>query len=162
MASSSGSRPSSDGSLSSSSTSSIMRNWPFLQRCSRLHGSSQCQHNPLADRSRSSTLINFFGVGTRIAVEGAIGLGMAGHGVTLVLRASWFNRSSWIPAKKIAAIRVYGCRALTSPRIFGFRPSMKVSGMGILEKGWPVGRWIGLGGSKLRFRADLGGYLVSV
>ncbi|RRT34108.1 hypothetical protein B296_00037716 [Ensete ventricosum] len=32
----------------------------------------------------------------------------------------------------------------------------KVSGMGILEKGWPVGRWIGFGGSRLRFRADLG------
>ncbi|RZS15961.1 hypothetical protein BHM03_00047887 [Ensete ventricosum] len=50
---------------------------------------------------------------------------MAGRGATLVLRASWFNRSSWIRAKKIIAIRVYGCRALTSPRIFGFRPSMK-------------------------------------
>ncbi|RZS14668.1 hypothetical protein BHM03_00046396, partial [Ensete ventricosum] len=56
---------------------------------------------------------------------GAIGLSMAGRGVTLVLHASWFNYSSWIRAKEIAAIRVYGCRALTSPRISGFRPSMK-------------------------------------
>ncbi|RRT46551.1 hypothetical protein B296_00030233 [Ensete ventricosum] len=87
---------------------------------------------------------------------------MASRGATLVLRASWFNRSSWIRVKEITTIRVYGCRAMASPRIFGFRPSMKVSGMGILEKEWPVGRWIGLGGSRLRFRADLGGCLVSV
>ncbi|RWW57175.1 hypothetical protein BHE74_00036052 [Ensete ventricosum] len=87
---------------------------------------------------------------------------MAGWGATLVLCASWFNRSSWIRAKEITAIRVYSCRALTSPRISDFRPSMKVSGMGILEKGWPVGRWISLGGSRLRFRADLGGCLVSI
>ncbi|RWV94831.1 hypothetical protein GW17_00042596 [Ensete ventricosum] len=40
--------------------------------------------------------------------------------------------------------------------------NLHVSGIGILEKGWPVGRWIGLGGSMLRFRADLGGCLVSV
>ncbi|RWW11100.1 hypothetical protein GW17_00025302 [Ensete ventricosum] len=104
---------------------------------------------------------------------------MASRGVTLVLCALWFNRSSWIRAKEIAAIRVYGCRALTSPRIFDFRSSMKVPKscfldqssvwldkcsnlvcrMGILEKRWPVGRWIGLGGSRLRFRADLGGCL---
>ncbi|RWV79932.1 hypothetical protein GW17_00058868 [Ensete ventricosum] len=50
----------------------------------------------------------------------------AGRGATLVLHASWFNRSSWIRAKEITTIRVYGCRALTSPRISGFRPSMKV------------------------------------
>ncbi|RRT54973.1 hypothetical protein B296_00014379 [Ensete ventricosum] len=50
---------------------------------------------------------------------------MASRGVTLVLCALWFNRSSWIRAKEIAAIRVYGCRALTSPRIFNFRSSMK-------------------------------------
>ncbi|RRT55361.1 hypothetical protein B296_00010954 [Ensete ventricosum] len=37
MASSSGSRPSTDGLMSSSSTGSIMRSWSFLQRCSRLH-----------------------------------------------------------------------------------------------------------------------------
>ncbi|RRT34672.1 hypothetical protein B296_00048047 [Ensete ventricosum] len=54
-----------------------------------------------------------------------VGLGMASRGVTLVLRTSWFNCSSWIRAKEIAAIRVYGCRAFTSPRIFGFRPSIK-------------------------------------
>ncbi|RRT49205.1 hypothetical protein B296_00019075, partial [Ensete ventricosum] len=59
------------------------------------------------------------------AVEGAVGLSMAGQGVTLVLCASWFNRSSWIRGKEIIAIRVYGCRALTS-LISDFRPSMKV------------------------------------
>ncbi|RWW51076.1 hypothetical protein BHE74_00042612 [Ensete ventricosum] len=37
---------------------------------------------------------------------GAVGLSIAGWGVTLVLRASWFNRSSWIRAKEIAAIGV--------------------------------------------------------
>ncbi|RZS28068.1 hypothetical protein BHM03_00061624 [Ensete ventricosum] len=51
---------------------------------------------------------------------------MAGQGVTLVLHTSWFNRSSWIRAKEIIAISVYGCRTFTSPRIFGFRPSIKV------------------------------------
>ncbi|RRT62937.1 hypothetical protein B296_00002483 [Ensete ventricosum] len=60
-----------------------------------------------------------------MAVEGAVGLGMAGQGATLVLRASWFNRSSWICAKEIIAIRVYDCRAFTSPRISGFRPQGK-------------------------------------
>ncbi|RWV77573.1 hypothetical protein GW17_00061574, partial [Ensete ventricosum] len=69
-----------------------------------------------------------------MAVEGAVGLNMAGRGATLVLRTSWFNCSSWICAKEIAAIRVYGCHAFTS-RISGFRPSIKVSGMRILEKG---------------------------
>ncbi|RWW38646.1 hypothetical protein BHE74_00056110 [Ensete ventricosum] len=102
-----------------------MRSQPFLQRCSRLHYSSQCQHNPLVDRSRNSTLVNFFGVVARMAVEGVVGLGMAGQGVTLILRASWFNRSSWICAKEITAIRLYGCRAFTSPWISDFRPSMK-------------------------------------
>ncbi|RWW79422.1 hypothetical protein BHE74_00012289, partial [Ensete ventricosum] len=42
----------------------------------------------------------------------AVGLSMAGRGATLVLRTSWFNCSSWIRAKEIVAIRVYGCRAL--------------------------------------------------
>ncbi|RZS03545.1 hypothetical protein BHM03_00033737 [Ensete ventricosum] len=41
---------------------------------------------------------------------------MAGRGATLVLHTSWFNCSSWIRAKEIAAIRVYGGRAFTSPR----------------------------------------------
>ncbi|RRT37133.1 hypothetical protein B296_00036714 [Ensete ventricosum] len=50
---------------------------------------------------------------------------MAGQGATLVLHTSWFNCSSWIRAKEIAAIRVYGCRTFTSPRISGFRPSIK-------------------------------------
>ncbi|RRT83303.1 hypothetical protein B296_00007528 [Ensete ventricosum] len=42
-----------------------------------------------------------------MVVEGAEGFDMAGRGVSLVLRASWFNRSSWILAKEIAAIRVH-------------------------------------------------------
>ncbi|RWW13322.1 hypothetical protein GW17_00022974 [Ensete ventricosum] len=67
----------------------------------------QCQHNPLAERSRTSSLVNFFGMGTQMAVEGAVGLGIAGRGATLVLRTSWFNRSSWICAKEIVAIRVF-------------------------------------------------------
>ncbi|RRT71695.1 hypothetical protein B296_00004809 [Ensete ventricosum] len=50
---------------------------------------------------------------------------MADWGATLVLHTSWFNCSSWIRAKEIAARRVYGCRAFTSPRISGFRPSIK-------------------------------------
>ncbi|RRT71720.1 hypothetical protein B296_00023995, partial [Ensete ventricosum] len=58
--------------------------------------------------------------------RGAVGLDMAGRGVTLVLRTSWFNCSFWIRAREIIAIRVYGCRAFTSPRISGFRPSIKV------------------------------------
>ncbi|RWW55855.1 hypothetical protein BHE74_00037474 [Ensete ventricosum] len=51
--------------------------------------------------------------------------GMASRGATLNLRTAWFNRSSWILAKEIAAIRVYSCHAFTS-RISGFRPSIKV------------------------------------
>ncbi|RZS26223.1 hypothetical protein BHM03_00059532 [Ensete ventricosum] len=51
---------------------------------------------------------------------------MASRGVTLVLRTSWFNCYFWIRAKEIAAIRVYSCRAFTSPRISGFRPSIEV------------------------------------
>ncbi|RRT62093.1 hypothetical protein B296_00027925 [Ensete ventricosum] len=57
--------------------------------------------------------------------RGAVGLGMAGRGATLILRTSWFNCSSWIRAKEIVAIRVYSCRAFTSPRIFSFSPSIK-------------------------------------
>ncbi|RWV94898.1 hypothetical protein GW17_00042525 [Ensete ventricosum] len=83
------------------------------------------QHNPLADHSRSSFLVNFFGAGAWMAIEGAVGLGMAGRGATLVLHTSWFNCSSWIRAKEITTVRVYGCRAFTSPRIFDFRPSIK-------------------------------------
>ncbi|RRT49910.1 hypothetical protein B296_00043755, partial [Ensete ventricosum] len=79
----------------------------------------------MADRSRSSSLVNFFGAGVSMAVEGVVGLGMTGRGVTIVLHTSWFNCSSWIYAKEIAAIRVYGCRAFTSPRISDFRPSIK-------------------------------------
>ncbi|RWW38411.1 hypothetical protein BHE74_00056340 [Ensete ventricosum] len=69
---------------------------------------------------------------------------MAGRGVTLVFRSSWFNHSSWIYVKEITAICVYGCRAFTSLRISGFRPSIKVSGMRILEKGvagWKVNQF---------------------
>ncbi|RWW72768.1 hypothetical protein BHE74_00019414 [Ensete ventricosum] len=51
---------------------------------------------------------------------------MASRGVTLVLHASWFNRSSWICAKEIVAIRVSGRRAFTSHRISSFRSLMKV------------------------------------
>ncbi|RWV96729.1 hypothetical protein GW17_00040538 [Ensete ventricosum] len=131
---------------------SMARSCPFLQRCSRLHGSSQCQHNPLVDRLRSSSLVNFFGARARMAVEGAEGFGMAGRGATLVLRTSWFNRSSWILAKEIAAIRVYGCRAFTSPRISGFRSVMLrsffycgVSGIRIF--GEEVAGWMVVGGT---------------
>ncbi|RWW45499.1 hypothetical protein BHE74_00048700 [Ensete ventricosum] len=124
--SSSGSRLSSGSSLSSSSTSSITRSRPFLQRCLRLHGSSQCQHGPLVDRSESSSIINFLGAGARMAVEGAEGYGITGQRVTLVLRASWFNHSSCICEKEIAAISVYNCRTFTSPQISDFKPSIKV------------------------------------
>ncbi|RZS12485.1 hypothetical protein BHM03_00043950 [Ensete ventricosum] len=78
---------------------------------------------------------------------------MASRGVTLVLCALWFNRSSWIRAKEIAAIRVYGCRALTSPRIFGFRSSMKkveARVIAIVEIAWEGGGgWDGYRGSKI-------------
>ncbi|RWW50511.1 hypothetical protein BHE74_00043215 [Ensete ventricosum] len=59
-------------------------------------------------------------------VEGAEGFGIAGRGATLVLQASWFNRSSCNRAKEMAAISMYGCRAFTSPRVSGFKPSIKV------------------------------------
>ncbi|RRT33205.1 hypothetical protein B296_00040633 [Ensete ventricosum] len=81
--------------------------------------------------------------GDWMAVEGVVGLGMAGREATLVLHTSWFNSSSGIRAKEIAAIRAYGCCAFTS-RISSFRPLIKVSGMGILEKGvasWKVNRF---------------------
>ncbi|RWW02791.1 hypothetical protein GW17_00034097 [Ensete ventricosum] len=55
----------------------------------------------------------------QMAVKGAEGFGIAGREATLVLRASWFNRSPCICAKEIAAIRVYDYRAFTS-RISGF------------------------------------------
>ncbi|RWV76781.1 hypothetical protein GW17_00062501 [Ensete ventricosum] len=64
--------------------------------------------------------------GARMAVEGAVGLDMASRGATLVLRASWFNRSFLIRVKEIAVVREYGYRAFTSPLIFSFRPSIKV------------------------------------
>ncbi|RWW54900.1 hypothetical protein BHE74_00038492, partial [Ensete ventricosum] len=69
---------------------------------------------PLADCSRSSSLVNFFGAETRMAVEGAEGFAMASWEVTLVLCTSWFIHSSRILAKELAAIRVYGCRTFTS------------------------------------------------
>ncbi|RWW55778.1 hypothetical protein BHE74_00037546 [Ensete ventricosum] len=87
---------------------------------------SMVHHEELAKRSRNSSLVIFFGEGAWMAVEGAIGLGMAGRGATLVLRASWFNRSSWICTKEIVALRVYDCCTFTSPRISDFRPSIKV------------------------------------
>ncbi|RRT33623.1 hypothetical protein B296_00039338 [Ensete ventricosum] len=69
---------------------------------------------------------------------------MAGQGATFVLRTSWFNCSSWLRAKEIATIRVYGCCTFSSPRISGFRPLIKVSGKEILEKGvagWKMNRF---------------------
>ncbi|RRT35080.1 hypothetical protein B296_00050230, partial [Ensete ventricosum] len=36
------------------------------------------------------------------------------------------DQARGIRAKEIAAIRVYSCRAFTSPRISGFRPSIEV------------------------------------
>ncbi|RRT37763.1 hypothetical protein B296_00034243 [Ensete ventricosum] len=88
----------------------------------------------------SSSLVNLFGAGAQMAVEGAVGLNMAGQGVTLVLRASWFNRSSWIRVKEITAIRVYGYCAFTSSQISGFRPSMKVEArvVAIVGIAWEV------------------------
>ncbi|RRT72670.1 hypothetical protein B296_00008299 [Ensete ventricosum] len=62
------------------------------------------------------------GTGVGMAVEGAEGFGIADRGATLVLRASWFNRSSYSHGKEMAAISVYGCRAFTSPGISGFKP----------------------------------------
>ncbi|RWW47546.1 hypothetical protein BHE74_00046451 [Ensete ventricosum] len=61
-----------------------------------------------------------------MAVEGTVGLDMAGQGAILVLHTSLFNCSSWIRAKEIATIRVYGCRVFTSPQISSFWPSIKV------------------------------------
>ena len=112
--------------MTSSSIGSIIRSPPLLQRCSRLQRSSQCQHNPFAYRSRSSSLVNLFGAGTWSTVGGVEGFNITSWGATLVLQDSWFNCSSWCRAKEMAAISVYGCRALTSPRISGFKPSMKV------------------------------------
>ncbi|RZS06640.1 hypothetical protein BHM03_00037338 [Ensete ventricosum] len=60
-----------------------------------------------------------------MAIEGAEGFGIAGRGATLVLRTSWFNRSSWILAKEITAIRVsvmlrsFFCCRVSGMRIFG-------------------------------------------
>ncbi|RWW18087.1 hypothetical protein GW17_00017944 [Ensete ventricosum] len=73
-----------------------------MARCS-------AQHNPLAERSRSSSLVNFLGAGARMAVEGAEGLGITSQEATLVLQASWFNRSSCNRTKEMAAISVFGC-----------------------------------------------------
>ncbi|RZS25857.1 hypothetical protein BHM03_00059118, partial [Ensete ventricosum] len=47
--------------------------------------------------------------------DSTVSFSMADQEVTLVLCASWFSRSSWILMKEITAIRVYGCRAFTSP-----------------------------------------------
>ncbi|RWW71781.1 hypothetical protein BHE74_00020453, partial [Ensete ventricosum] len=46
--------------------------------------------------------------------------------VAVILRASWFNRSSWIQAKEITTFTVGGCRALTTPLIFSLSHSMNV------------------------------------
>ncbi|RWV98637.1 hypothetical protein GW17_00038498 [Ensete ventricosum] len=65
---------------------SISRRCPFLQRWSRLHGSSQCQQRPFSNLSRNS-LVNFFGNEERLGAGGAGGLYVAGVGVVLVLWA---------------------------------------------------------------------------
>ena len=122
--------------MTSSSISSIIRIPPLLQRCSWLHGSSQCQHNPVAYRSRSSSPVNLFGAGPWSTVGGGEGFNITGWGVTLVLRASWFNCSSWCRAKEMADISVSGCRALTSPRISGFKPSIKVHNSYFCDQSW--------------------------
>ncbi|RRT40756.1 hypothetical protein B296_00026106 [Ensete ventricosum] len=41
--------------------------------------------------------------GAWMAVEGAVGLGMASRGAILVLHTLWFNHSSWIRMKEIVA-----------------------------------------------------------
>ncbi|RRT47547.1 hypothetical protein B296_00037643 [Ensete ventricosum] len=63
--------------------------------------------------------------GAWMTVEGVFGI--AGREATLVLRASWFNRSSCNRAKEMAAISMYGCRAFTSPLISGFKPAIKLT-----------------------------------
>ncbi|RRT75204.1 hypothetical protein B296_00020646 [Ensete ventricosum] len=57
----------------------------------------------------------------RIVVEGVVGLGMASQGATLVLRTSWFNRSSLIRAKEIVAIKVYDVDAEDDNRLIDLR-----------------------------------------
>ncbi|RZS25511.1 hypothetical protein BHM03_00058718 [Ensete ventricosum] len=70
---------------------------------------------PLGRLFTNSSLVNCFDAGTQIEVERAEGFSMADRGATLIVHTSWFNRSSWILTKEITAIRVYGCRAFTSP-----------------------------------------------
>ncbi|RWV87614.1 hypothetical protein GW17_00050369 [Ensete ventricosum] len=95
------------------------------QRCTRLL-QKRAEDGAAMYKAIGGPKASIFGYGAWMAVEGAVGLSMAGLGVTLVLRTSWFNCSSWIREKEIVAIRVYDCRAFTSPRISGFRPSIKV------------------------------------
>ncbi|RWV88811.1 hypothetical protein GW17_00049077 [Ensete ventricosum] len=88
--------------------------------------------------------------GVWMAVEGTVGLGMAGRGVTLILCTSWFNCSSWIRAKEITVIRVYDCRAFSSPRISSFRPSIKVRVVAIMGIAWEgEGGWDGYRGNNI-------------
>ncbi|RZR73036.1 hypothetical protein BHM03_00019430 [Ensete ventricosum] len=47
----------------------------------------------------------FFWCGSSDGSRGGSRPRMVGRGVTLILRASWFNRSSWICVKEITAIR---------------------------------------------------------
>ncbi|RWW72943.1 hypothetical protein BHE74_00019216 [Ensete ventricosum] len=70
------------------------------------------------------SLVNLFSNEGWLGIEGTGGLYAAGLEVVLILRASWFSRSSWIRAKEIAAFTVRGYRALTSPLISGMSPSM--------------------------------------
>ncbi|RZR71439.1 hypothetical protein BHM03_00005142 [Ensete ventricosum] len=71
-------------------------------------------------------------------IRGTEGFGIASRKVTLDLQASWFNHSSCSRAKEMAAIRVYGYRAFTSPCISDFKPSMKFElellGVGVLSR----------------------------
>ncbi|RRT72248.1 hypothetical protein B296_00014926 [Ensete ventricosum] len=69
----------------------------------------------------------------RLAVGEDEGLIVAGRFMILVLRASLFSHSSWIWAKEMAALNVYGCRALTSPVVGSYRGS---DGGGLRLQGW--------------------------
>ncbi|RZS13221.1 hypothetical protein BHM03_00044774 [Ensete ventricosum] len=57
-------------------------------------GSSKRGRSERCNLSQSSSHVNFFGWEGPLAAGGAEGLGAASQVVTLVLRASWFNRSS--------------------------------------------------------------------
>ncbi|RWV97725.1 hypothetical protein GW17_00039466, partial [Ensete ventricosum] len=65
---------------------------------------------------RMHCIVGWLGIFLRgFLFRGTVGLGMAGRGVTLVLRTLWFNRSSWIRAKEIIAIRVESSMGVLKP-----------------------------------------------